>query len=136
MKKLLFLFIFPALLIACKDKDNDPDPVKPVSKSAVLQVHFTGSYTSPISSAISISSTKFGDSERTDTSTSISHILTRTVPGDVEVNVSSLAKYANGDPLIYGSYTLRVVYNGSELANKSFGNNQGVSVKVTLPFIE
>ena len=133
MKKIIFILI--VVLAGCKKHHEDP---KPVYKSGALKIEYTGS-NSPgqIKSDLGLD---FGGNAiyyHVPVGSTNSFVLDTIVASNQKMHFFSQPFDGQGNSLVYGIFTVKVTFNGTELINKSFPNAyQGVFVDVTLPAIE
>jgi hypothetical protein len=130
MKNLVIIILVAISAFSCKKEDE-----KPVSKSAPLKVEFSASAPSPIYCKLSLNCV-VGGTYTTPTSSSIAYDINVPVQGGQTMIFSSIGYDPSGNRLTYGTYDIKVTYNGVEMADKHFTNNTGVNCTLELPFIK
>ncbi len=129
MKNIIFLLL---IVISFSCKKEDP---KPISKSAPLLIEFTGNDSSPIYCKLNCSVITPGN-RSTDTANTVTYTINQDIRGDQSMIFSSIGYDQTGYKLVYGSYDVKVTYNGQVLFEHHFTNNSGVGCTVKLPFVQ
>jgi hypothetical protein len=134
MKNFLLLFVFIITIISCKDKDETPQPI---SKDGILEIEYTATIGGGGSSELTlVNKTNYEPNQvfKTDTSTSISYTINKTIKGGQNFRLLIRTKNINDATSFTGNYNIKATFDGKEITNISYVNLTSYGMDIIVPF--